>query len=75
MCTGDDDGVYGATGGFVQGDTFVTLDVEAGETVVCTFTNTKDASVKIIKDAAPNDAQTSTSTAPAPASPPTSTSS
>ena len=57
VCTGDDDVVSGATGGFVQGDTFVTLDVEAGETIECTYTNTKDASVKIIKDAVPDDAQ------------------
>jgi uncharacterized repeat protein (TIGR01451 family) len=34
-----------------------TLDIDAGETVVCTFTNTKDATLTVVKDAQPNDAQ------------------
>ena len=34
-----------------------TLDVDPGETIVCTFTNTKDATVTIVKDAVPNDPQ------------------
>jgi hypothetical protein len=33
------------------------INVGAGETVTCTFTNTKRASITIIKDAVPNDAQ------------------
>ena len=31
--------------------------VGAGDTIVCTFTNAKDATVKIVKDAQPDDAQ------------------
>jgi hypothetical protein len=34
-----------------------TIELDAGETVTCTFTNTKRGSVTIVKDAAPNDAQ------------------
>ena len=34
-----------------------TLDIDAGETVVCTFENTKDATVTVVKDAIPDDAQ------------------
>ena len=34
-----------------------TLDIDAGESVICTFTNTKDATVTVIKDAVPDDAQ------------------
>ncbi len=39
------------------GDRAATLDIDAGETVVCTFTNKKDATVTVIKDAVPNAAQ------------------
>ena len=31
------------------GDAQATLDIDAGETVVCTFTNTKHASLKVVK--------------------------
>ncbi|MFL5721534.1 MAG: hypothetical protein ACJ778_13765, partial [Chloroflexota bacterium] len=34
-----------------------TLDVSAGEAITCTYTNTKDATVTIVKDALPDDAQ------------------
>ncbi len=34
-----------------------TLDVQAGDAWVCSYVNKKDATVKIIKDAIPNDAQ------------------
>ncbi|MGF2075991.1 hypothetical protein, partial [Enterococcus casseliflavus] len=34
-----------------------TVNVEAGETVTCTYTNTKRGSIVIVKDAVPNDAQ------------------
>ena len=34
-----------------------TINVAAGETVTCTYTNTKQGSITIIKDAVPNDAQ------------------
>lgn len=33
------------------------INVEAGETVTCTFTNTQQGSITIIKDAVPNDPQ------------------
>ncbi len=35
----------------------VTIDLAAGETVNCTFTNTKRGTITIVKDAVPNDAQ------------------
>ena len=35
----------------------VTVGVDAGENVVCIFTNTKDATVTVVKDAIPDDAQ------------------
>ena len=34
-----------------------TIDLAAGESVTCTFTNTKDGTIKITKDAIPNDPQ------------------
>jgi CSLREA domain-containing protein len=34
-----------------------TIDLDAGETVTCTFTDTKLGTITIIKDAVPNDAQ------------------
>ncbi len=34
-----------------------TLDIDPGDDVTCTFTNKKDATVEITKDAQPNDAQ------------------
>ena len=34
-----------------------TINLAAGETVHCTFTNTKRGSIQIVKDAVPNDAQ------------------
>ncbi|HEU4527698.1 MAG TPA: hypothetical protein VFT80_07210, partial [Actinomycetota bacterium] len=60
-CTGDDD--------FSEAGSTATLDVEPGETIVCTFTNTKDATLTVIKDAIPDDPQdfsfTNTGFAPA----------
>jgi len=38
-----------------QGETISSLDVEPGETVTCTFTNTKKGKITIVKDAQPND--------------------
>ena len=35
----------------------LSFTVEAGDNIVCTFTNVKDATIKVIKDADPNDAQ------------------
>ena len=49
QCTG-----AGADSSTNLGDRKATLDIDAGETVVCTFTNTKDATVKIVKDAVPD---------------------
>ena len=40
-CTGDAD--------FSEAGSTATLDIDAGETVICTFTNTKHASLKVIK--------------------------
>jgi hypothetical protein len=34
-----------------------TIDLDAGENVSCTFTNTKDGTVTIVKDSVPNDPQ------------------
>ncbi len=34
-----------------------TIQVDPGDTITCTFTNKKDATVTVIKDAVPNDAQ------------------
>jgi len=45
----------GGTNSFEAGDTDVSVDVAAGETVICTFTNTKDGSLTIIKDAVGGD--------------------
>ena len=42
--------------GTVDGAT-VTVDLAAGDDVTCTYVNKKDATVRIIKDAVPNDAQ------------------
>jgi uncharacterized repeat protein (TIGR01451 family) len=39
------------------GTATATFNVEAGETVTCTFTNTKQGTITIIKDAVPNDPQ------------------
>ena len=40
----------GGTPTFVAGDTGVSVDVASGETVICTFTNTKQGSLTIVKD-------------------------
>jgi hypothetical protein len=40
----------GSTSAFVTGDKEVSVDVAAGETVICTYTNTKSGSLTIIKD-------------------------
>src|SRR4029079_8362107 len=42
--------------GSVSGAT-ATINLDAGENVTCTYTNTKLGSITIIKDAVPNDAQ------------------
>ncbi|HEU4828537.1 MAG TPA: hypothetical protein VFT04_05030 [Gemmatimonadales bacterium] len=47
----------GADADFDAGDAGVTVGLAAGEDVVCTFTNTANGSITIVKDAAPNDAQ------------------
>ena len=46
-CTGDDD--------FHATSETANLDVDAGETIVCDFENTKDATVTVNKDAIPDD--------------------
>ncbi len=46
----------GGAAGTVNGAT-ATLDVQAGDAWVCAYTNKQDATVQIIKDAVPNDAQ------------------
>src|SRR5215216_2313639 len=51
-CTG-----AGADSSTNTGTRTATLDIDAGENVVCTFTNTKNASVTIVKNAVPDDAQ------------------
>lgn len=40
-----------------KGETIGSIDLEPGETVTCTFTNTKRGSITIVKDAQPNGAQ------------------
>ena len=40
-----------------DGSPITAIDVSAGENVTCTFTNTKKGSIKIVKDAVPNDLQ------------------
>jgi hypothetical protein len=42
------------------------INVGPGEAVTCTFTNTKDGSITIVKDSVPNDAQDFSFTCPAP---------
>ena len=49
--------VIGAAGGFNAGDTAVTINLAAGENVICTFTNTQLNSITIVKDAVPDNAQ------------------
>jgi uncharacterized repeat protein (TIGR01451 family) len=39
------------------GSRVATIDLDAGETVTCTYTNTQQGSITIVKDAVPNDAQ------------------
>jgi hypothetical protein len=58
-CTGATNSTVtiGASGGFDAGDNSVSVQLAAGETVTCTFTNTKNGSITIIKDATPNDPQ------------------
>ena len=38
-------------------DRTATLDVDPGDEITCTFTNKKDATVTIVKNADPNNAQ------------------
>ena len=51
VCTGDDNSSVDAATGVA------TLDVDAGETIVCTYTNTQDATVRITKNAVPDNGQ------------------
>ena len=46
-CTGD--------GEFQHSGATANLDVDPGETIECTFENTKDAEITIVKDATPAD--------------------
>jgi hypothetical protein len=59
VCTGATSStiVIGAAGGFNAGDNSVNITLAAGENIICTFTNTKQGSIRIVKDAVPNDAQ------------------
>ena len=50
-CTGDADAVTSLANRKAD------LDVDAGEDITCTFENTKDAKVTIVKDAVPDHAQ------------------
>jgi hypothetical protein len=47
----------GAAGGFDPGDTSVTINLANLENVVCTFTNTRQGSITIVKDTVPNSSQ------------------
>ena len=49
VCVGDDDATTFSLGWL--------LDIEAGEDIVCTFTNYKDATLTIVKDALPDHPQ------------------
>jgi len=40
----------GGTGAFVPGDESVSVDLAAGETVICTFTNTSQGGITIVKE-------------------------
>jgi len=40
----------GGTGAFVPGDESVSVDLAAGETVICTFTNTRQGGITIVKE-------------------------
>jgi acyl-CoA thioesterase len=53
MCT---DTATGGVASTVQGGT-ATINLDAGETVTCTFQNDQQGSIRIIKDADPNSAQ------------------
>src|SRR4029079_15461097 len=63
VCTGDTDRIIGrlsggnfvngGTTGFDAGDTTARVDVDAGETIECTFTNTKEATLAHHKDTHP----------------------
>ncbi len=50
-------GASGGTNNFESGDDTVNITLAAGEDITCTFENTKQGSLTIIKDAVPNDAQ------------------
>jgi hypothetical protein len=47
----------GSDADFDAGDNAVTVDLALNENVSCTFTNTKNGSLTIVKDAVPNNAQ------------------
>ena len=49
VCTGG-----GADTSTVTATGVATIGLDPGETVVCTYTNTQDATIKIVKDAIPN---------------------
>ena len=50
-------GASAGTTGFEAGDTTANLTIHAGDDITCTYTNTKNATVTIVKDAQPNSAQ------------------
>jgi len=50
-------GDSGDTAIFVAGDELIQVDVAAGETVICTYTNTKEGSLTIVKDTVGGDGQ------------------
>jgi hypothetical protein len=47
-------GASSGTNGFEAGDTTANLTVHAGDSITCTYTNTKDATVTVVKNAEPN---------------------
>ena len=46
---------YGGDGVFTVGDLEAGIQLAAGDSVTCTFTNTKDGSIKVVKSASPAD--------------------
>jgi hypothetical protein len=45
--------VIGASGGFTAGDKSASVDLTAGQNVTCTFVNTKNPTLTVVKDADP----------------------
>ena len=54
VCSGDTELLIGADADFDAGDTGVTINLDPGEDVTCTFTNTEEGSITIIKDTVPD---------------------